>query len=109
MRTAMVLAFTIILTIVADYLLKVSASAEKPYFNKVFFFGASIYGVTAIGWVALMQKESLAKVAVIYSSVTILALALLGIVAFGEKLNTKQLMGIILALSSVIVMHMGEA
>ena len=68
-------------------------------------FGVAFYGSTAIGWYFLMKSHSLAEIGVVYSATTILLLAALGYFVFNESLGPRQIVGLILAIFSVLVMR----
>jgi drug/metabolite transporter (DMT)-like permease len=105
MQNYVVLAFVVVLTVVADYALKYASLKISPFVSGWFVVGALLYAATAIGWIALMRTHDLAQIAVLYSSGTIIALTLLGIVSFGESLSTKQIIGLSAALLSVVLME----
>jgi drug/metabolite transporter (DMT)-like permease len=105
MHSYVLLAFVVVLTVVADYALKNASLQTSPFVSGWFASGAMLYGATAIGWIALMRTHDLAQIAVLYSAATIIALTLLGIVSFGETLSKKQIIGLSAALLSVVLME----
>ncbi len=105
MHSYVLLAFVVVLTVVADYALKHASLKMSPFVSGWFFGGAILYGITAIGWIALMRTHDLAQIAVLYSSATIIALTIVGIVSFGETLSMKQIIGLSAALLSVVLME----
>lgn len=105
MHTYVLLAFVVVLTLIADFALKHASLGTSPYVSAWFASGALLYGATAIGWIALMRTHDLAQIAVLYSAATIVALTLLGIVSFDETLSKKQFIGLLAALLSVVLME----
>lgn len=105
MHSYALLAFVVVLTVVADYALKYASLKTSPYVSAWFACGALLYGATAVGWIALMRSHDLAQIAVLYSAATIIALSLLGIVSFGETLSVKQMVGLSAALLSIVLMQ----
>lgn len=105
MNSYSIIACVILLTAIADYALKYASLSNSPYVSRWFASGALIYGATAIGWVALMRTHDLAHIAVLYSAATIIALTLVGVIAFGEMLATKQIIGLCAALLSVVLVQ----
>lgn len=55
-----------------------------------------------------MRHHSLAMIGVLYSSATILLLALLGEVVFREAFGWRDALGIALAIAAVLVMGRGD-
>jgi len=105
MQSYALLAFVVVLTVVADYALKHASLKVSPFVSGWFVAGALLYACTAIGWISLMRTYDLAQIAVLYSSSTIIALTAVGIVYFGETLSLKQVVGIAAALLSVLLME----
>lgn len=105
MHTYAILAFIVLLTIIADYALKYASLSNSPYVSRWFASGALLYGATAIGWIALMRTHDLAQIAVLYSAATIVTLTLVGMISFGETLSTKQIVGLCAALLSVVLVQ----
>lgn len=105
MKSLYILGGIVVLTILGDYALKYASLKSSPFVNSWFIGGATLYAMTAMGWVALMRHHDLAQIAVLYSSATIIALTLVGIVSFGEMLSGKQIAGLLAALISVVLME----
>ncbi|TCO71701.1 hypothetical protein [Rhodovulum euryhalinum] len=96
------------LTVTGDYLIKLSTGHADGMTSSVFLIGAVCYGIPAIAWYFMMQQHSLAMIGVLYSSATLVILALLGIVVFKEAATWRDALGIGLALAAVAVMHGGD-
>ncbi|TCM75896.1 transporter [Rhodovulum steppense] len=100
-----VLLFIVVMTVGADYALKVASGRTSPFLSAWFLYGAALYAVTAAGWIILMQSHSLAQIGVLYSSATIVALTGLGYLLFGESLSTRQIVGVAAALIAVVLVE----
>ena len=104
-RSYAILFLIVLLTILGDYSLKVAAKLSEPFVSFWFFKGVLLYGFTAVGWTFLMQTHSLAQIAVVYSSVTILALILIGYFLFGEAITRRQGLGVAAAFAAVVLVN----
>ena len=96
--------FAVTAAILADYFIKLASTRDASLTTWSFALGAALYVVSAGGWLFAMKVMSLAQVGVVYSVVTILALAAMGVVFFGETLTWRDGLGIALALLSVAFM-----
>ena|SRR3989338_3018869 len=71
----------------------------------VYVLSAYIFGTLA--WLpALLQKNQLSIVGAIWSVMSLLATISIGIIIFGEKLNTIGIIGIVLAFTSIILLSL---
>lgn len=88
----------------ADIFLKIAG--EKSGGTQVWYIaiGAFIYFFSAIGWFFAMRLTKLSSLGVIYSVVTLVALAAIGVVFFGERLSVGERTGIVLGLVSVALL-----
>lgn len=92
-----------VLTAVGDYCLKIASNQEK-LFGIWLLAGCIVFGSTAIGWAWVMRYQKLATLGVAYSINTILLTAMVGRVFFNEVLNGYEISGILLALSSIVLL-----
>lgn len=106
MRSALILAAIVALTVVGDYSIKAASQQGGGLFTRAFLLGALLYGLPAIGWYYLMQAHSLAAIGVFYSAVTLLLLAGMGTLVFKESFGLREVVGLSLALASVVVMSL---
>ena len=95
-------------TVVGDYLIKIASDRSDGLLTYHFVLGALLYGLPAFGWFYLMREHSLALTAVMYSAATMIFLALLGHLAFQEPLRLKDLVGLVLAVSAVILLGLED-
>ena len=93
-----------VVTIFGDYFIKTSSTKPEGLQSFAFLFGAILYGLPAVGWFFLMKSHSLAMIGVFYSASTIILLATLGFFVFKEALGMREMFGISLAISAVLVM-----
>jgi small multidrug resistance pump len=93
-----------LLGVVGDYFLKVSSLSEKPFRTAAFYIGFAVYGSTAFGWLFAMRNLKLATISTVYSVSIILLLTTLGVVVFQERLSATEVVGIVLALASLVLL-----
>jgi small multidrug resistance pump len=99
--------FVIILSmigVIADFFIKLSGNGAKFVDLKWFIVGMVIYGLTAFGWFFVMKNIKLTTLGVFYSISTIIFLALVGVFYFKESINNYEVIGIILAIASLILL-----
>ncbi|MEZ5590991.1 MAG: transporter [Gammaproteobacteria bacterium] len=94
-----------LVTVAGDFFLK-RASEHNPLFtNRWFLAGVAIYALTAFGWVVAMKSIKLATIGALYSISTVILLALLGVVIFGEQLSSKELLGLVFAVLALLLIN----
>lgn len=91
-------------TVGADYFLKLASIEGRSIQNKWFVAGCLLYAASAFGWVFTFRHIKLSTVGVIYSLSTILMLTALGVLIFNEALNSYEVAGIFLAVTSIILL-----
>jgi small multidrug resistance pump len=104
MHAILFLTVIVSLTTVADYLLKIASGREGGFVSLHFFGGAIIYALSAVGWVHAMRRLPLASIGVYYAMLSLLLLAALGVVVFGERLTGREVLGLVLACVSIGLM-----
>jgi multidrug transporter EmrE-like cation transporter len=90
--------------IAGDYFLKKASDSANPLLTRDFLIGVVLYGSTAFAWVFVMRHLKLATIGVIYSVAMVLLLAGMGVLFFQESLNRSELVGIVLAIASLILL-----
>ena len=106
-RTMLALLVTVAFSVVGvlgDYFLKLSSAREQPLRTRWFYIGFVVYASTAFGWVFVMRHLKLATISVVYSMSMVLLLTLMGVALFGESLNYYELAGILLAVTSLVLL-----
>jgi len=97
------LAFSVI-GVVGDYFLKLASAREQPLRTSLFYLGFALYASTAFGWVFVMKHLKLATISVLYSVSLVLLLTAIGVVLFHESLNYFEVIGIVLAVISLVLL-----
>lgn len=93
-----------LLGVLGDYFLKVASLADRPFRTAAFYVGFAVYGSTAFGWLFAMRHLKLATISIVYSVSIVLVLTGLGVVVFNERLRPTEVLGIALALSSLVLL-----
>ena len=97
------IAFSVI-GVVGDYFLKVASAREQPLRTGWFCLGFALYASTAFGWVFVMRYLKLGTISVLYSVCLVLLLTAIGVVVFRESLNYFEVIGIVLAVISLVLL-----
>jgi len=71
---------------------------------KWLLLGAIIYGLTAVGWFFVMRKAKLSTLGVVYSASIIIFLTLFSVLYFKEKISAIELVGILMAIGSLMIL-----
>ncbi len=90
--------------IVGDYFLKRASGEAGPLATPAFLVGLALYSSTAFAWVFVMRYLKLATIGAIYSVCMILMLTAMGFLIFDETLNRYEVVGIALALASIVLL-----
>jgi small multidrug resistance pump len=93
-----------LLAVVGDYFLKRASSADAPFRTGTFLIGFVIYASTAFGTVFVFRHLKLATSGVVYAICLVLMLTVLGIVGFRETLKPAEMLGIAMALGSLVLL-----
>ena len=97
------IAFSVI-GVLGDYFLKLASAREQPLRTGWFSLGFVLYASTAFGWVFVMKHLKLATISVLYSVSLVLLLTAIGVVLFRESLNYFEVIGIVLAVVSLVLL-----
>src|SRR5215471_6917907 len=90
--------------VVGDYFLKLASAREQPLRTGWFYLGFALYASTAFGWVFVMSRLKLATISVLYSISLVLLLTAIGVVLFRESLNYFEVIGIVFAVVSLVLL-----
>jgi multidrug transporter EmrE-like cation transporter len=93
-----------LLGVVGDYCLKLASEQENIWRTRAFYIGFAVYASTAFGWVFVMKHLKLATIGVVYSVSMIVLLTAIGVVVFREPLGALEIVGIMMALASLILL-----
>ena len=97
------IAFSVI-GVLRDYFLKLASAREQSLRTGWFYLGFALYASTAFGWVFVMRHLKLATISVLYSVSLVLLLTAIGVVLFRESLNYFEVIGIVLAVVSLVLL-----
>src|SRR6184192_4757749 len=90
--------------VLGDYFLKLSSARDQPLRTRWFYIGFAVYASTAFGWVFVMKHLKLATISVLYSVSLVLLLTAIGVLLFQESLNYFEVIGIVLAVASLVLL-----
>src|SRR2546430_16291062 len=90
--------------VVGDYYLKLASAKDESLKSPAFYLGFVLYASTAFGWVFVMKHLKLATISVLYSVSLVLLLTAIGVVLFRESLNYFEIIGIVLAVVSLVLL-----
>lgn len=90
--------------VVGDFFIKLSGSGKSFMDIKWFLIGFIIYALTAFGWFYVMKNIKLSTLGVFYAISTVIFLTIVSIFYFKEPLNNYEIIGIILAIFSLILL-----
>ncbi len=96
--------FLSLVGVIGDFFIKLSGQGIKFMEIKWFVIGFLIYGLTAFGWFYVMKDIKLATLGVFYAVSTVIFLVIVGVFYFKESLNVYEIVGISLALISLIIL-----
>jgi small multidrug resistance pump len=97
------IAFSVV-GVLGDYFLKLASAHANPLTGRWFYIGFAVYASTAFGWVFVMRHLKLATIGVVYSISMILLLTGIGVVLFREPLSYYEIVGLVMAIASLILL-----
>ena len=106
-KTTLAVLLTIAFTVwgvIGDYFLKLASAEPNWLKSKWFYLGFLMYSSTAFGWVFVMKHLKLSTIGVVYSIALILLLTAVGLVGFRETLNSYEVIGLLMAIGSLILL-----
>ena len=92
-------------SVAGDYFLKLASDRPSPILTWQFVAGFFVYALTAFGWVIVMPHLKLASIGVVFSLTVVLSLCLVGAIFFKESLSTTEWLGVVLAVTSLLLLH----
>jgi drug/metabolite transporter (DMT)-like permease len=90
--------------VIGDSFIKLSGAGKSFMDVKWFIVGFVIYASTAFGWFYVMKNIKLSTLGVFYAISTIIFLMIVGVFYFKEPLNNYEIVGIILAIVSLVLL-----
>jgi small multidrug resistance pump len=96
--------FLSLVGVIGDFFIKLSGGGAKYIDYRYFVIGFVVYAITAFGWFFAMKNVKLATLGVFYAISTIIFLLIVGVFYFKESLNYYEIIGIIMAIVSLILL-----
>jgi drug/metabolite transporter (DMT)-like permease len=93
-----------LITVYADYLIKKASLLTAFNGSFLLLSGMMLYGLTGLGWFFVMRQVKLSTLGVIYGVTCIIALTLISVFVFKERLHFFEVVGIICALVSLVLL-----
>ncbi|MBX2880660.1 MAG: EamA family transporter [Granulosicoccus sp.] len=94
---------TAITVLAGDYFIKVAADNSR-FYSGSFLLGALLYALAAASWYGSMRFASLAQASVAFSMLSLVAVCAMAVIVFGETINRQEMLGIGLAMLSMLLM-----
>ncbi len=88
----------------ADYFLKRASAQATPMYTPWFALGFGMYACTAFGWVYVMRYLQFATLGVVYASTMVVLMAGIGVFVLQEQLKWQEVLGILLAIASIVLL-----
>jgi len=102
------IALTSMVVISGDFVLKLAADRGLSALSALVMVGIVLYTISALLWFGAMRHITLGQAGVTYSMLTLVALALIGAVVFGERLGFREITGISFAIGAMVLMMRPE-
>jgi multidrug transporter EmrE-like cation transporter len=93
-----------LLAVLGDYYLKLAGNQSSPYLTRQFALGLVLYAVSAFGVVYVFRHMKMGTVGAIYCVSLVVFLTVLGVVFFKETMTRYELVGLGLAVVSVVML-----
>ena len=87
-----------------DYCLKLASEEKSAYWNRWLPLGMMLVASTNFTWVFVMKHMKLATLGAVFSVSITLMLAGTGFVFFNERLTSTEILGILLAIASLLLL-----
>lgn len=90
--------------VLGDVFLKLAGNGHRPMDVKWFVLGTLVYAATAVGWFYVIKHIKLSSLGVIYALSSVLLLVFVGVIFFRERLNLTEVIGVVAAIVSVVLL-----
>lgn len=104
----MTILLIIILTVVGvvgDFFLKLASGNPSKYLEwRYFLIGQILFTLTPFGWFFVLKNIKLSSLGIMYSLFTMLSFVIVGVFYFHEQLNVYEIIGILTAVVSLILL-----
>jgi undecaprenyl phosphate-alpha-L-ara4N flippase subunit ArnF len=87
----------------ADAMIKKAAQSPAPASWYWLAAAIVIYGLTGIGWFYVMKHTPLYVIGIVFSLVSVFAMAAVGILVFHETISTREIIGIALGIVALVL------
>ncbi|OWY11115.1 MULTISPECIES: hypothetical protein [Thioclava] len=93
-----------LVVIAGDFILKSAVERGHALHSPSVLLGGALYAASAAGWFLALRQVSLAQTGVAPTLFTLMALVTMGVVLFGGKLALREVLGIAMAVGSMLLM-----
>lgn len=90
--------------VIADSFIKIAGKGPKFIDWRWFVLGSVVYISTIFGWFYVLKYLKLTTIGVYYSVSILLSLVIVGTFYFKESLNVYEIIGVITAIASIILL-----
>jgi uncharacterized membrane protein len=104
LKTIIISIAMVLITIIGDYLIKKASMLQYLNGWKLLVLGGLLYGISAIGWFYVYRTTKVFTVGAIHSFGIIILTILLSVVIFKEKINSSEIMGLVLGIISLVIL-----
>ena len=85
-----------------DYLIKAATVSPEPI--RLLVYAALVWMGSVYGWYYILQGEKIAIVGMLFAMLSLIGTTLIGMLGFGEKLDIKEIIGLVLAIASTVLL-----
>lgn len=93
-----------VVAITGDIFIKKASLMSGFTGYKSLLIGALLYGSTALGWFFWMRRAKLSTIGTVFSIFSVILMTLVSVFYFKEKINTVEIIGICLAIVSLLIL-----
>lgn len=90
--------------VLADCLFKHASETTQPFRSLQFALGILLQAFSAFGWVYVFRHVRLSTIGALFSVITVLMLALVGVMTFREPLSVSEVVGLGLAVAALFLL-----
>lgn len=90
--------------VLADCLFKQASGTSRPFQSPQFVVAILLQVLSAFGWVYVFRHIKLSTVGTLFSVISIVLLALVGVTVFRESLSAGELTGLVLAVIALVLL-----
>jgi multidrug transporter EmrE-like cation transporter len=90
--------------VLGDSFLKLAGQGPAYVDVKWFVVGFVVYALTAFGWFYVLKEMHLSTLGIAYALSNVILLVLVGVFIFGERMSVYEVIGLVLAVVSIILL-----